>query len=271
MNNYKDLFVWGYVQKTVPSCVPFVLHDSYCSLETACDYMHADSAVFMNSTHNINDLCPDLLHYLDGRNVVCGLTHGAYKECAEKVSLMSLQFPNITGAIIDDFLDEHGRYKGPSAGMTPQELKEIRDALRKHNPDLKLYVVRYTRQDPKDLIPYLPYFDVLNLWVWCSTKNYWIANYRDTIAELIELYDKPIMQGLFIHHYGFSNFGESPAMDLDLLETQCERISMELHLGNVNSFCILQNGWFSEITHRKQVQFVKDFVDWHYGTTTDRR
>ena len=110
MDNYKDLFVWGYVQKTVPSCVPFVLHDSHCSLETACDYMHADSAVFMNSTHKMDELCPELLHYLDGRNIVCGLTHGAYKECAEKVSLISLQFPNITGAIIDDFLDEHGRY-----------------------------------------------------------------------------------------------------------------------------------------------------------------
>lgn len=268
MTKHNNLSVWGYVQTQVPEHVHFVPFDSFCSLESACSYLGADQTVYMNSADSMDTLNPEMLSRLGNRGIICGLTHGQYVESAEKIGLLSKTMPNLVGAIIDDFLDESGNYyKGPSAGMSPDDLAKVHAALKLHNPALKLYVVRYTRQNPERLIPYLPYFDVLNLWVWCSTKDFWISQYHDTIAHLLAMYDKPIMQGIFLHHYGFSN-NESPVMDLDLLEIQCERISEELRRGHVDSWCVLQNGWFALPSHRKHVQFLREYFQWHYMTTT---
>lgn len=64
---------------------------------------------------------------------------------------------NVTGAIIDDFRDS----VGPGANMSVAELKKVYEALKSENPALKLYLVRYSRQDQKEVIPYLDYFDVI--------------------------------------------------------------------------------------------------------------
>lgn len=267
----RNLWVWGYVMDRIPGKVPFLPFQSYCSLETACSYFGAENAVFMNSTHSMESLNDQLFGYLKNcRQVVCGLEHGHYLEAAERVSDFSLSHPNVEGAVIDDFLDEVGDYyKGPSAGMPPEELKAIQQALKKHNPALKLYVVRYTRQSKEDLLPYLDYFDVLNLWIWHSTRDFWEASYLDEIAKFRKLYRKPIMQGLFIHHYGFCD-NEQPPMDPELMNIQCERIGAELRQGHIDSWCLLQNGWLSLPSHRATVKVLKDYLDWHYGTTTFR-
>ncbi|OQA83964.1 MAG: hypothetical protein BWY31_02671 [Lentisphaerae bacterium ADurb.Bin242] len=266
-----NLWVWGYVLNQVPGKVPFVPFDTFCSLETACRYFRADNAVFMNSTNSTENLNESLFSPLAGcRQVVCGLEHGKYREAAETLGRFSLDHPNVSGAIIDDFLDESGDYyQGPSAGMQPRDLAEVQDALKKHNPALKLYVVRYTRQDPTRLIPYLDYFDVLNLWVWHSTANFWESHYHDAIAEYRKLYHKPIMQGVFIHHYGFCDV-EQPPMEPELMNIQCERIGEELRRNHIDSWCLLQNGWLSLRSHRKTLSALKEYIDWHYGTTTFR-
>lgn len=263
------LWVWGYVLDQVPGQVPFVPFESWCSLETACSYLRADNAVYMNSCSSMEALDDALFSRMANcKNVVCGLDHADYQTCAEKVSLFSLKHPNISGAIIDDFLDEVGDYyQGPSARMTPEKLRDIRHALKKHNPDLKLYVVRYTRQDPERLLPYLDHFDVLNLWVWSSTRDFWQAQYLDTIANLRAMYRKPILQGIFLHHYGFCP-AEQPPMDPELLQIQCERVSEELRCGRISGWCFLQNGWFSLQSHRKILQDLKGYLEWFYGTTT---
>ncbi len=264
-----NLWVWGYILKSIPGNVPFVPFETWCSLETACSYIRAENAVFMNSTSSMDALEDSLFDRLNCcRNVICGLDHKNYLECAERISLFSKRHPNIGGAVIDDFLDAVGDYyRGPSAGMKPETLGEIRAALKKYNPELKLYVVRYTRQNPETLLPYLEHFDVLNLWVWCSTQEFWESRYSDTIAQLRSLYGKPILQGLFLHHYGFCNT-EQPPMSPELVTIQCERVGEELRRGRIAGWCFLQNGWFSLNSHRKTILTMKEYLDWHYGTTT---
>ena len=263
------LWVWGYVFDSYPGKIPFVPYESWCSLETACKYLNADNAVYMNSCSSMEALNDTLFKKMDCcKNVICGLDHSDYETCAEKVSLFSLKHPNIGGAIIDDFLDDLGDYyQGPSAGMTPEKLKAIRNALKKHNPELKLYVVRYTRQNPERLLPYLEHFDVLNLWVWTSTKEFWQSQYLETVANLRAMYRKPILQGVFLHHYGFC-YTEQPRMEPELLRIQCERISEELRWGHIDGWCFLQNGWFSLQSHRETIQELKSYLEWFYGTTT---
>ena len=97
------LWVWGYVMDKIPGFVPFVNEPTSCSLETACRYLGADNAVFMNSMHDIDALDDGLFSHLrDRKNVVCALTHGKYAESAERISAFSLTHPNVCGAVLDD-------------------------------------------------------------------------------------------------------------------------------------------------------------------------
>lgn len=261
MNN--RLWVWGYVLQEAPGIMPFVNQETYCSLETAGTYLRADNAVYMNSTSDADSLNDALFsHMTRFRQVVCGLQHGRYAETAEAVSRFSLTHPNVIGAIIDDFRDS----VGPSANMSVAELREVHAALKSRNPALKLYLVRYSRQDQKELIPYLDYFDVLNFWVWVSTDHYWRSLYHYDI-EAIRSLGKPVMQGTFLHNYGED---WDQAIPMEMLQLQCAKISAEIRSGTVDDWIILQNGWFCRENHRKQVQWLKDYMEWFRGTWTRR-
>ena len=261
MNN--KLWVWGYVPDKVPGMMPFVNQETWCSLETAGSYLRADNAVYMNSTSDMNSLNDTLFACMkDFKQVVCGLQHGKYAETAEAVSRFSLTHPNVTGAIIDDFRDS----VGPSANMSVAELKKVYEALKSENPALKLYLVRYSRQDQKELIPYLDYFDVINFWVWVSTDHYWRSLYHYDIEEIHKL-GKPVMQGTFMHNYGED--WDQP-IPMDMLRLQCPKIADEIRTGMVDDWIILQNGWFCRENHREQVQWLKNYLEWFCGTWTRR-
>lgn len=262
MNN--NLWVWGYVLDQIPGSMPFVNMETHCSLETAADYLNADNAVFMNSTTDRNSLNDTLFAHMKGfRQVVCGLQHGKYAETAEMVSRFSKTHPNVTGAIIDDFRDS----VGPSAKMSVEDLKRVYEALKSENPELKLYLVRYSRQDQKELIPYLDYFDVINFWVWVSTDHYWRSQYHYDIEAIRSVCDKPILQGTFLHNYGEDWDAPIP---MDMLKLQCPKIADELRAGTVSDWIVLQNGWFCRENHREQIQWLKAYLDWFRGTWTRR-
>jgi len=268
------LWCWGYVLDHVPAVLQFVPGANWCSLETGAKYIGADNVIFMDSCTDINLLNDNMFQYVAGfKQAVCGLQHGKYAESAKRVSEFSLTHPNITGAIIDDFYDYLGDYyEGPSAKMTPEELKEVRDALRSANPNLKLYIVRYTRQPAEEMIPYLPYFDALNLWVWKADINFWETQYIDVLAKYRLMYPgKEILQGLFCHDYGQEqDWGENLPVPPERMEAQCRRVSGELRSGHIDGWCFLQNGWFGRESHRKTILAAKNYIDWFYGTTTLR-
>ncbi len=267
MNQY---WIWGYVMKEVPERLPFMNQATYCSLETAASYFGADNVVFMNSAHGIDNLSDELLHWVGGsRQIICALSHGAYAESAAKVSEFSLRYPNITGAIIDDFLD----YGGPSCNMTPEEMREVHEALKSRNPALKLWVVRYSRHPIDEIEPFLDYIDGINWWIWVSTEHYWRYQYPLDLKALGK-YKKPILQGVFLNNYGE---GLTQPLSLPLMELQMTKITdamrnQALWYGHTETVgCVLlQNGWMGKESHRAETMWLKSYIDWHIGTTTVR-
>jgi serine/threonine protein kinase len=69
------------------------------------------------------------------------------------------------------------------------------------------------------------------------------------------------------------NYGEDylKPMPMELLKLQMDMIGRAIERREIDGFCFLQNGWMSRADHREQVQFIKDYTDWFYGTHTDRR
>lgn len=266
-------WTWGYViDGEIPGRVPFISDSgkapfdgiSSCSLETGAEYLGTPNVIYMNSNHDLNSLTPELLNRIKFSNqIICALQHGKYKETAKAVSSLSVQYKNIIGGLIDDFKDYHG----PSKDITVEETKTIYNNLKSQNPDLKLYVVRYTWDDQKDLLPYLPYFDVINLWVWKAAEEPWQQTLEPEIDQIKKITGKPILLGLFIHDYG--NTGKP--MPMNILELQFVKAAELLRKNKIEGFVILQNGWFDRESHRPQMQWVKQYLNWLFETQTVRK
>jgi len=257
------MWTWGYViAGKTPEKVPFV-GPSSCSLETAAAYIGTPNVVFMNSNHNINSLSPECFgHVALCKQVICALQHGKYKETAERVSRLSKEHPNIIGGLIDDFREK----TGPSKAITPEETKAIYEALRSANPALRLYLVRYTWQDQNEMIPFLPYFDVINLWVWVPDEKVWRETIGPETDRIAALTKKPIVLGLFLHDYGKSG----KAMPMNFLEMQCVKAVDLLKTGKIEGIVFLQSGWFDQEDHRPQIQWLKQYLEWEYETESQR-
>ena len=257
-------WTWGYViPGTPPGDVPFVGKSS-CSLETAAAYIGTPNVVFMNSNHWQDRLNPEHLDRLSGcRQVLCGLQHGAYAETARRVSQLSKTYGNIGGGLIDDFLEFHG----PSGSMNPESTRAVYEALKSENSALRLYVVHYTWQDHTLLLPHLPYFDVINLWVWVANRHTWEVTMNEfEIEKLTRLTGKPVLLGLFMHDYG----GTGGPVPLDIMELQFRKAVALAKAGTIEGFVVLQSGWFDREDHRPQVQWMKQYLDWAFGTATTR-
>ena len=263
MNDNNGLWVWGYVLKeNKPDKIEFVrTRNTWCSLETAASFMGADNVVFMDSTSDRNRLNDEVFNHVAGaKQVLCGLQHHFEAETASMISRFSLTHPNVAGAMLDDFLEE----TGPTKHMKPEELKRVYDSLKSENPFLKLFVVRYSRQNMDEVIPFLPYLDGISFWCWVSTDHYWRYQYQQDMVDLTRKYHKEILQGLFVHDYGDTN-GPQPMENLKL---QLPRIGKEWRNGWLKGVVLLQNGWFDAENHREQVMYLHDYFKWFFGTKT---
>lgn len=276
MMNREKFWLWGYLLDTVPGKAFFVDGATSCSLETAVNYLGCEGAFWMNPLHDLDAICDAQMERLAGiPNVIAGLTHvetngpglGGWKilyaEAAEKISALSLKYPAIKGALIDDFRSE----TGPSRYITPAELHRINVALKSKNPALKLYIVQYhtTQNSPVELQPYKDDFDGISVWNWVPTEYFWRALYADEIRHLREAFPgKEIIQGQFIHDFG----GGAGAMPMEHVTMQCDRIAAQLDAGNIDGWCVIQNGFFCRPDHREAVQYLKNYWDWYYNTRT---
>lgn len=248
----------------------FVDQQTLCSLETGADYVGADNVIFMDSSTDRANLNDNVFKYVAKfKKVVCGLQHGHYAEAAWKVSEFAATHPNVAGAIIDDFRC----IGGPSDGMTVEQLREIREALDSVTPGLKLYLVCYFyRFEEHALEQFRDLFDGINVWCWNSSEHFWNVDYEYAITKLRrEFPGKEILQGQFIHAWGDgAGWHGSRPQPMDVLEMQTEKIANAFRDGNVEGWVLLQNGYFSYPSHRRQVQFMKNYFDWLLGTWTDR-
>ena len=139
------------------------------------------------------------------------LEGGSEEDNAERLSKLSLQFPNIVGAMCDDVT------VGSQDVVDPGPFEKRYAALKKHNSRLKMYGVIYAHELYKDFSQILPYLDVVNLWLWDMDH---ILQYDEYIALAQQKFPgKPIISGIFLHEYGVTDAGNSP----ELLAYQLDR------------------------------------------------
>ena len=140
------------------------------------------------------------------------------EENAEYLSRMSLRFPNIAGAMCDDVTLDYLKI------ILPERFAARYHALKKHNPNLKMYGVVYVHElDQKDFTYILPYMDVVNLWFWHKEE---ILDFDEKIELCRQKFPgKPIIQGIFLHEYGRSDAGNLPELLVYQLDKAREYIT----------------------------------------------
>lgn len=115
---------------------------------------------------------------------------------AERVSKLSLQFPNIAGAFYDDLM---GLLRREERG--PEILGAIRDALHTHNPKLNLSCVVYTHEltETRFWKVVEKAVDEVTLWVWGFER---LATLEEDLLRCRRLFpEKTILMGCYLRDY----------------------------------------------------------------------
>mgnify|MGYP007005894815 FL=1 len=140
------------------------------------------------------------------------------EENAEHLSKLSLQFPNIVGAMCDDVTTNFQKV------VLPEPFEARYKALKKYNDKLKMYGVVYVHElYHKDFSYIQPYMDTVNLWFWHLDE---ILDYDQHLLQCQKMFPgKPIIQGIFLHEYGRSDSGNLPQLLIHQLDKAREYIT----------------------------------------------
>ena len=284
MSFLKDrIWSWGYMLDKTPSSVPFTFEKSRCSLETQAAWLGVTHVNYNNSLFSekyINEHFPtwekDIIpNCIDNRlsdahmqrlsgmkGVTCMLEHDNNVGSAVRIAKLSLKYPNIVGMIFDDFSSVRGR----------KELPEVYDKIKEINPALKISIVTYSNWDPKEYEHTAKYVDIYSRWCWVPSEDYWRMHETD-IKRLRDITgpDKTILQGIYIHDFGASGLPVTQCyskVPFEVFQKSVETICENTFNGIIDGFIIPQSAYFSCLSHKKHVCWLKEYIDWFDATTT---
>ncbi len=114
----------------------------------------------------------------------------------DEVIRQARMFPNITGAVLDDFLSEHRM-----AIYSPERVAGIRDRLnRETGRHMDLWIVWYDREIDAPVRRYLDVCDVITYWTW---YGYNIPKLEEFLDRMIEATPgKRRLAGCYMWNYG---------------------------------------------------------------------
>ena len=138
-------------------------------------------------------------------------------------------FPNLTGAIMDDFFRKDpaapGRY-------TPEQVTDFRRQLHAAKRPLDLYVTIYAHNFDLPIKPHLDTVDALTFWTWHAKDLHALESNMHRLEEIAP--GKRKLLGLYMW-----DFGASAPMPMDAMEHQC-RLGLEwLKTGRVEGLIFL--------------------------------
>ena len=187
-----------------------------------------------------------------------------FLEEARNVADLSLKYPNLKGAYIDDTLgakreNDDSDY---ADAITGELYASIYDTLKKTNPNLKLWALVFAEQLYKpDWAGFKPHMEVINLWVWSEKDLRNLDRHVDRCREIFP--DKPISLGCFLWDYPSMNFKKGEfekghAVSMDLLKLQWESVLKYVASGKIDSYTIL--GAYQIDGAPEQARWVRDFI-----------
>lgn len=239
-NSVRDRFwLWSHVASTYNGQYG-IPGESHITPVEAAHYMSIPN-VFMidyKGEPKPQDLNRFVLPFLSLEQVVWSIVDpGSGTPSVEQKAVLDLAFktPVITGVVMDDFFTHRkGSKEGQIAALSLEELKKLKQRLRRGNKHLELWVVLYAFQVASDsfpqMAPYLELCDVIQIWPWY---------YGQEISKMPEIFDRVdrLVPGKRKALGSFMwNFGKSEPLPISMMEQQCELGLKWLHSSKIEAF-----------------------------------
>jgi hypothetical protein len=141
---------------------------------------------------------------------------------------LATQFPNISGAIMDDFWDSNSK----QARSTPAELQAFSSQLKASTNPLDLWVVLYDHQLHLPVHQHLDACDVVTYWTWLAKDLPGLADSFARVEELVP--DKRKVLGCYMW-----DFGAGRPMPVSAMQQQCELGLEWLRAGRIDGMIFL--------------------------------
>jgi hypothetical protein len=154
----------------------------------------------------------------------------------QEVLRLAGKYPNITGAMMDDFFHDGGEEAGRA---TVDELRDFQDSL--HSAEraggatgLDLWVVLYDRQIEMDFLSHMDNCDVVTYWTWKAED---LPDLEKNFNRLVERSpNSRKVLGIYMWDYG----GQA-LMPMERMEAQCEFGLQALKSGRIEGIIFLSN------------------------------
>lgn len=151
-----------------------------------------------------------------------------------EVRNLALHFPNIGGAIMDDFFERRVTENGGKelAPYTPKQLADIQSQLIISHRKLDLWVVLYSHQLNLPLADHLKECDVTTFWTWRAQEIEKLEQNFKRLEEISPSGRKVL--GCYMYDYG-----ERKPMPVYLMEKQCQIGLQWLYEGRIEGIIFL--------------------------------
>ena len=180
------------------------------TLVKGADYYESENVVYVYgpTTDHMLSLHSKYKKMLCQVNANCrtaGALANTEEENAQLLSQLSLKYPNIVGAMCDDFCTSFHKV------LLPERFEKIYNGVKKYNKDLRVYGVIYAHElKVKNFQLIQPYIDVVNLWLWNKEEILDIDTHMANCREAFP--GKPIILGIFLHEYGRADAANPPRL-----------------------------------------------------------
>ncbi len=228
----------------------------YFGLDRAHFIFHANTPLNLHKLDHVSEITADISKWkwVEGTNEVGRVYYAHDRDDnpdtvvseAENLARLAPDFPNVTGAFIDDTSGEmeYDNYSADTSGLIGEAVRAA---------DLDLWIVVYTHQlEPEMWAPWVDQVDVINLWVWNCGDLPEIDSY---IARCRELFpEKRLTMGIYIRDYPLRE-----GVPIDLLEIEMSAIARHLEAGTLDGYGILATCLIDQ--HPEQAEFIRDFAE----------
>jgi hypothetical protein len=153
----------------------------------------------------------------------------------DEVIRMAKMYPNVTGAVMDDFFhasEEPGKTSGRHSIQSIQNIREKLHSFKKR--PLDLWVVWYTYQLDFKVAKYLDLCDVITLWTWKASD----------LSELDTNFQKMIYRTPGKRRFAgcyMWNYGERKPLTMDQMKFQLDRYYYWLQKGGIEGIIFCSN------------------------------
>lgn len=222
----ENLWIWGHPTNSLLNCFGIQKESKMSPVEGA-KYLGAENIFYVPMGHP-TDIEAENKLMSRCKNVGWAIEA---PHIADEIIVQAKKYPNIKIGIFDDFFNEEN-IKNNNLNYNSETLSDIREKF--HEVGMEMWMVLYTKQFDKEIMPLLKEFDGISMWFWNESD---VDNFERRIEQFFKFTEnKKRLIGCYLYNFG-DNRGATPKK----VEYQLTRHLELLKSGDINGTILHTN------------------------------